>query len=219
MSASYICYLFTQSVAILAETYQGKSYYIILVVHTMPQFGISAFNYAHKHRGEAGSVWANSMPGGNKYNIYWHPSLYGGFTLFPLDNYESLDAIGFEKVGGEPIGYRMRNALESKNTAYTEIMVFRNYTNSLDLYMHCSWWEEKTWALYKIDNISDPNLWHTATTIRYYSKCDFDREEMAIINEVSTDAVEEPIHPMEAKRQRTGDVAMLASEETMPPVG
>ena len=66
------------------------------------------------------------MPGGNNYNMYWHSSLFGAFTLFPLDNYESLDVIGFERVGGKPIGYRMRKHLESKNTAYTEIMVFRN---------------------------------------------------------------------------------------------
>ena len=98
-------------------------------------------------------------------------------------------------------------------------MVFRNYANSLDLYMHCSWWEEKTWALYKIDNIRCPTLWHTATTMRYDSKVDYDREEMAIINEVNTDATEEPIHPMSAKRARTGDIAMIANDETMVPVG
>ena len=110
----------------------------------MPDFAITAFNYAKKHRGEAASVWANSMPGGNKYNMYWYPSLFGTFTLFPLANYESLDVIGFERVCGERIGYRMRKDFESKGTAYTEIMIFRNYANSLDLYMHCSWGEEKT---------------------------------------------------------------------------
>ena len=204
------------SIAISAQV--TSSYYRILGVQTMPEFAVSAFHYAEKHRGEAGSIWSNSKPGGHHYQKYWHPSLFGAFTLFPLDNYETLDIITFEKVGGEPIGYRMRKHLESQNKAYTELMIFRNYANSLDLYMHCSWWEEKTWALYKIDNISDPNLWHTATTIRYHSKCDFDREEMAIINEVNTDAVDEPIHPMTAKRARTDDVAMIANDETIPPV-
>ena len=52
--------------------------------------------------------------------------------------------------------------------------------------------------------------------MRYDSKVDYDREEMAIINEVNTDAVEEPIHHMNAKRQRTGDMAMLAIEKNIP---
>ena len=80
------------------------------------------------------------MPGGNSHKKFRHPSLFGAFYLFPLDNYESLGIIDFEaeKVGGEHIGYRMRKHLESKGIAYTEIMVFANYANSLDLSIHCS---------------------------------------------------------------------------------
>ena len=55
--------------------------------------------------------------------------------------------------------------------------------------------------------------------MRYDSKLDFDREEMAIINEVNTDASDETIHPMNAKRRRTGDIAMIANDETVPHIG
>ena len=55
--------------------------------------------------------------------------------------------------------------------------------------------------------------------MRYDSKLDFDREEMAIINEVNTDASDETIHPMNAKRRRTGDIVMIANDETVPHIG
>ena len=82
--------------------------------------------------------------------------------------------------------------------------------------MHYSWWEDKTWALYKIDKICCPTVWHTATSIRFHSKKDYDREAMAIINEVDGEAQDNTItriHPMTAKRQIAGDCAMIAQGE------
>ena len=87
-------------------------------------FGPSALNSGKKARGEWGSAWANSMAGSQAYKRYWHPSLFGGVVLFPVVNLEEMEPIDFEdqKVGGEPIGYRMRTLIY----LYIHIYIYLN---------------------------------------------------------------------------------------------
>ena len=57
-----------------------------------------------------------------------------------------------------------------------EFIVFGNYEGGLDVYQRDSLWEPDKLPLFRIDNMStqpepdnktDPNLWRTATTMRY----------------------------------------------------
>ena len=111
-----------------STSYRTSSYYLFLGVQTMPEFAVSAFNYGQKHRGEAGSIWVNSMPGGNSYKTFWHPNLFGAFSLSPLDNYETLEVVNFEaeNLGGEPIGYRMRTVVYVHIFVYISFFTYKN---------------------------------------------------------------------------------------------
>ena len=60
-----------------------------------------------------------------------------------------------------------RHYLTAKGVPYTELMCFMNYDGGVDVYMHVSTWQVDTWALYTIDDESDPVNWHKATTMTF----------------------------------------------------
>ena len=72
-----------------------------------------------------------------------------------------------------------RHYLTTKGLPYTELMCFRNYDGGLDVFLRVSTWQVDTWALYTIDDESDPVNWHRATTMTFV------RNEVWTIEELS----------------------------------
>ena len=66
-----------------------------------------------------------------------------------------------------------RTRFLNRGKNYLEFIVFGNYEGGLDVYQRNSRWGENKWALFRINNMTepgnktDPNLWRTATSMHY----------------------------------------------------
>ena len=62
----------------------------------------------------------------------------------PLDYLLKADSIEFPAIGStkdRPVGTQMRHYLTSQGKPYTELMIFKNYEDGVDVYMRVSAWQ------------------------------------------------------------------------------
>ena len=166
----------------------------------MPHNAVSVFNYAKHEDGELGSIWAQSLPGGCAYQQYWSRAQYGGYWQMPLDYLLKADSIEFPAIGStkdRPVGTQMRHYLTSQGKPYTELVIFKNYEDGVDVYMRVSAWQSDLWSLYKIDDQSMPEKWHESITMRHVSN-DF-----------------WPMDNLPDKKRKLEDLSMDDAEETL----
>ena len=77
----------------------------------MPDKAVSVFNYAAHHDGRHGSIWAQTMSGGYKYQQFFSTVQYGGYWQMPLDYLHRFDDMTFPAIGrakDRPVGAQIR---------------------------------------------------------------------------------------------------------------
>ena len=61
---------------------------------------------------------------------------------------------------GEITRRGIRHYLKTNGQPYTEYIIFKNYDDGVDVYMHNSVWELDLWAYYIIDGPWEPEDWY-----------------------------------------------------------
>ena len=136
----------------------------------MPGNPFSAFEYAGYGYDTLGTIFASSLPHGCNYDRFWMPVRYGGYWQLPLNTMQQIKPIGFPRIGktiDRPVGNQMRHFLTVNGQPYKEYIIFKNYADGVDVYVHNSAWELDLWAYYTIDGPWEPQDWYLATSMTF----------------------------------------------------
>lgn len=118
---------------------------------------------------------------------------------------------------GEITRRGIRHYLTTNGQPYTEYIIFKNYDDGVDVYMHNSVWELDLWAYYTIDGPWDPEDWYLATSMTFVRNVVWTHTQIYDSNKRKHDAIgpdEDPISDGMSAVESMYNTAVLAMTPT-----